>query len=322
MDYHKSTIFNNKRAKSSQKIIQYKFSNNNANKDKRRSNEINYINFSNRFKEMKNSKLNKVPINQRLSLQNLNMFSFSKISKNKNGNNKEMTKRRDKNYYLNILNDIYLNDTHLSNKNKIIKFEKDGLKNFSRFNSSKNIAFKFGTKASNKKYSLFNNEFRNTSNKKLINFKKIIKDEKSISKNTGNFSQEIKNKKTYRKHLSTKTVSKFKRSKTKKKKSSFNDNDNEKNENLNVTLKDEKNNEMINKEINSKKKICKFSNKNNKNDTKNNEKEENGMDAIDTNKDISKKKTATKPKIQKFNKFCFFCCLTANDKDDSYSENF
>jgi hypothetical protein len=81
MDYKKSSLLYNKRANSSNKIFQYKFSNNYVNKDKRKSNEIN-INFSQRFKEIKNSNLNKLPINQRLSLQNTNMFSFSKILKN------------------------------------------------------------------------------------------------------------------------------------------------------------------------------------------------------------------------------------------------
>ena len=70
------------------------------------------------------------------------------------------------------------------------------------------------------------------------------------------------------------------------------------------------------------KKICKFSNKELGNDNKNKEKEEIEMDVYDTNKDISKKKTVTNPKIQKFHKCCFICCLSANDKDDSYSENF
>jgi hypothetical protein len=317
MDYKKSSLLYKKRANSSNKIFQYKFSNNYVNKDQRKSKEIN-INFSQRFKEIKNSNLNKSPIIQRLSLQNTNMLSFSKILKNKNTYIEKLPQKRDKNYYLNILNEIYLNDSHLSNKNKIIKFDKGNFNHFSKFRSSKNIAFKFGSKSTNKKYSLFSNEYRNKSPKKINNYNNI---NKKISKDTGNFSQESKKKKFNRKYLSTKSVSKFKSAKDKsiKNKSSFNDN--EKNENLSDTLKDEKNNEMINNEIKSKKKICKLSNKNIKNDFKNNEKEETEMGACDTNKDISDKKTATNPKIPKFYKSCFFCCLTSNDKDDSYSDN-
>ena len=325
MDYKKSTIFD-KRANSSKKLFQYKFANNNVNGDKRRSNEINPKIFSSRFKELHNSKINKAPLNHRLSLQNLNIFRFSKISKSPNSkNHKDNTIKKDKNYYLNILNEIYLNDSHLSNANKIIKFEKENPNKFARYRSSKNISFKFTTKGSNKKYSLFSNEYRNKSHKKLNIFNNIqtnTKEDKSNSKITGNFSHEIKNKKFNRKYVSTKTVSKFKTSKDKsikKNKNSFNDN--ERKENLNDTLKDEKNNEMINKEIKTKKKICKLNNKNKKNDHKSNEKEETDMDAFDSNKNISNKKTDTKLKNVKFRKCWFFCCLTGNDKDDSYSDD-
>ena len=165
MDYKKSSLLYKKRANSSNIIFQYKFSNNYVNKDQRKSKEIN-INFSQRFKEIKNSNLNKSPINQRLSLQNTNMLSFSKILKNKNTYIEKLPQKRDKNYYLNILNEIYLSDPHLSNKNKIIKCDKDNPYKFSRFNSSKNISFKFGSKNINKKYSLCSNELRKKSHKK------------------------------------------------------------------------------------------------------------------------------------------------------------
>lgn len=325
MDYKKSTIFD-KRTNSSKKLFQYKFTNNNVNEDKRKSNEINPNIFSSRFKELHNSKINKAPINHRLSLQNLNIFTFSKLSKSPNSkNHKDNTIKKDKNYYLNILNEIYLNDSHLSNTNKIIKFEKQNSKKFVRYRSSKNISFKFTTKGPNKKYSLFSNEYRNQSHKKLNNSNNLqtnTKEDKFNSKISGNFSHEIRNKKINRKYLSTKSVSKFKTSKNKsikKNKNSFNDN--ERKEDLNDTLKDEKNNEMINKEIKSRKKICKLNNKNKKSDNKSNEKEETDMDAFDSNKNISDKKTDTKLKNVKFRKCCFFCCLTGNDKDDSYSDN-
>ena len=321
MDNNKSPSLYKKKANSSKKLLQYKISNNNVNIDKRKSNEMNINNFINRCKEKQNSKLIKIPKNQRLSLQHLNNYNFSTFLKNKNTNIETLPQKRDKNYYLNIINEIYLSDTHLSNKKKIIKFDKDIPNKFSKFRSSKNISFKFGSKSTNKKYNLISNEHRNKSHKKIKNDNNNIKDEKSISKDTGNFSHETKNKLLKKKYLSTKTVSKFKTSKNSinKNKSSFNNN--EKNENLNDTLNDEKNNEMINKEINTMNKICKFSNKEFPNDNKNKEKEGIEMDAYYINKDISQKKTATNPKIRKFHQCCFFCCLTENDKDDSYSDN-
>lgn len=325
MDYNKPCLFD-KRAKSSKKIFQYKFSNCNVNKGKRRSNEIIPNNFSNKFKEMQNSKINKIPTNHRLSLQNSNMLYGLKISKSPKKNNEKPIKR-DKDYYLNILNEIYLNDSHLSNKSKKIKFEKDNSNKFSRYRSSKNIPFKFGTKSTNKKYSLFSNEYRNKSHRKLNIFNNIqTKDEKSVSKNTDNFCHNIKSKRINRKYLSTKTVSKFKTSKDKNsKKNQISLNDNEKNVDLNDTLKDEKNNEMINKEIKSKKKICKIihQHEKHKSNNKNNEKEETEMDIYDTNNNISNKKKVKTQKTLKLRKCCFFCCLTANDndKEDSYSDN-
>ena len=325
MDYNKSTLFD-KRASSSNKLIQYKFSNNNVNKDKRRSDEIDPIIFSNRFKEVDNSKINQIPKNHRLSVQNSNMFLFSKISKNPDNKNYHgKPRKKDKNYYINLLNELYLNDTHLTNKKKIMKFEKENPNKFSKYNSSKNISFKFSTKNSNnKKNSIFSNEYRNKSHKKLNIFNNIKPKEEMISKDTANFTHETRNKRINKKYLSTKMVSKFKTSKDKKlkkNKSSFNDNDIEKEENLNDTLKDEKNNEAINKEIKSKKKICKFSNKKNKSDNKINEKEETEVDVGDNNENISNKKTDTNKKFRKLRKCWFFCCLTANDKDDSYSDN-
>ena len=320
MENNKSSLLYNKRAKSSRKLLKYKISNNIAYKDKRRSSEMNINNYLNKFKKNQKSKLNKIPMDQRLSLQNLNNINFSQILKNKNNKIETLPQKRDKNYYLNLINEIYLSDTHLSNKKKIIKFDKDIPNKFSKFRSSKNISFKFGSKSTNKKYNLISNEHRNKSHKKIKNDNNNIKDEKSISKNTGNFSLETKNKNVKKKYLSTKTASKFKTSNKSinKNKSSFNDND--KNENLNDTLKDEKNNEMINEEIKSMKKICKFSNKEIQNDNKNKEKEGIEMNSHYVNKDISKKKTGTNPKIRKF-QCCFFCCLTENDKDDSYSDN-
>jgi hypothetical protein len=118
MENNKSSLLYNKRAKSSRKLLKYKISNNIAYKDKRRSSEMNINNYLNKFKKNQKSKLNKIPMDQRLSLQNLNNINFSQILKNKNNKIETLPQKRDKNYYLNLINEIYLSDTHLSNKKK------------------------------------------------------------------------------------------------------------------------------------------------------------------------------------------------------------
>jgi hypothetical protein len=105
------------RSKSSRKIFQNKIPK--YNEDKRKSDGIAENVFLNKIKGNHNNKLNKIPVNHRLSIQDSNMFAFSKFINNIKSYNNEKPKKKDKDYYLNLLNNIYSNESHLSNNNVI-----------------------------------------------------------------------------------------------------------------------------------------------------------------------------------------------------------
>ena len=103
------------KSKSSRKIIQNKIPKYNV--DKRKSDGIAENVFLNKNKGNHSNKLNKIPINHRLSIQDSNKFAFSKLISNLKPDTNEKPKKKDKEYYLQLLNNIYSNDSHLSNKN-------------------------------------------------------------------------------------------------------------------------------------------------------------------------------------------------------------
>ena len=97
--------------------------------NKKQSADLNLINSVYKSRNTQNNKLNKIPFNIRSTYQekllnpNLNFGNIesSNISGNKviKVKDKGTPVKKDKNYYLNLLNDIYLNDSHYSNKNTV-----------------------------------------------------------------------------------------------------------------------------------------------------------------------------------------------------------
>lgn len=255
-------------------FLQYK-----KNTFKRKSEDMNSIN----FKSPVSNQSNKIPLNIRSTYQGKILISNiinSNNEKNINCDKKDITNtnrekpiKKDKNYYLNLLNDIYLNDSHLSNKNgskrkntimndnnnDIIKVNKNFIKkqtfNFSKIrNSSKNLLRK-SFKSSKKVLSTFSNEKVNKSNRLSNNGSKdnIDKSNRSNRKQSI-FSKNAVYKRPITKFLIEKSVSKFKAneelSKYKMKESIKNikssQNVIKEVEYMNETLKDEDNKNNIN----------------------------------------------------------------------------
>ena len=337
-------------------FLQYKI-----NIEKIKSEDMNSFNFKNTL----NNKSNKIPSNIRSTYQG--KVLISNIFNNNNENNTNFNKKvitntnrekpikKDKNYYLNLLDEIYLNETHLSNKNALKKqnsinnstkndfnkvnknFMKKQTYNFTKIgDSSKNLLRK-SYKSSKKVLSTFINEKINKSNRLSNNGSKdnIDKSNRSNRKQS-NFSKNVVNKKPLTKFLSEKFSSKFRtneeiskikmKGKIKNLKSSqiiINEV-----EYMNETLKDDK------KEVSeSKKTIIKEAKpitviiNNNENQMENKESNRNvENDNIERcytqknfNKNISRNKSIKVKKVKKMYKTCFFCCLIKND--DSLSDN-
>lgn len=309
------------RSKSSKKISQNKVPKYNI--DKRKSDGIAGKLFLNKFKGNQNNKVNKIPINHRMSIQDANMFAFSKLINNIKTENNEKPKKKDKDYYLNLLNNIYSNDSHLSNKNVIKnnnkkkeiniikKYEKKISMNTSKIMDDKNNN-KFVRQNSKKKLSIFSQDQDFQPNNKMNDLDKCIKDEKSAKKQN-NINNETKNSKCNKRFLSQKTVSKFKHAlkiKKKENKSSKND-EKEKNDEIKEEKLSENNKGIkINENFNNMNNMM-----NNKKESKNNDKEETELD-IDNIKSPPNNKILKKKTKKKYNESCFLCCFTV--KDDSF----
>ena len=227
-----------------------------SNINKRKSEGLNLINSTNKSRNVQNNKLNKIPFKIRSSYQDNNLFSNMNVRNiesnidNDNKNNKDKDKgtldKKDKNYYLNLLSDIYLSDSHYSNK-YIIKINKDNSINNSNnisinsaSNNNKNINDRKEMNANRKflkkrtcnlsksrgsKFSLgkslksskkiANNisiENRNKSKKLSINFSNASKDifERKSTKKLSTFSKEMTSNQQEPKILIEKVISKFK----------------------------------------------------------------------------------------------------------------
>ena len=150
--------------------------------NKCKSDDISSINLINKLSNINNNKISKMPVNFRYSCQNKNMFLSNKALNNENKDcdnnyfthnyNNETSTKKDKDYYLNLLNEIYLNDSHLSNNHNEIKKE-----------SSNKISKKIVKKKT-----------CNFSKYKFFNDNQIIKKTKSPKKLSLNFNYENKNK--------------------------------------------------------------------------------------------------------------------------------
>ena len=322
-----------------------------GNVDKRKSDDINFNNFLNKFKHTQKDKINKIPINHRFSLQGKNAL-ISNLLFNINNNNNEQTPKKDKNYYLNLLNDLYINDSHLSNNKNILKksmkdtsnvikkFEKKKSSNYSKRKISKdNSTKKSGSKNSKKKVSYCSNDFKNKSDKKVsidINGLKI-----KSSKKLSDASNEINEK--AKKFLSEKIVSKFRSSKGISKIKNNNDSNNNNNKNnkykssLNLLVKknDIENNssslKVVKNDIadispnekklneNDKDKDNKKKKNNIKNDNNNTEKEDIELEKCNCNT-INNGNIYKNQKKNVSNYKCFLCCFNSeNDLSDNES---
>ena len=332
MNYNKS-IFK-KPPQSSKKVFEKKYTIqiNTVDLNKRKSEE--------NFKD----KINQIPFLHNMSIQNKNMKIPSFIQHN---NVSHLEKPlQDQKYYLHILNNIYLNDSHLTNKNIIRNSFKGSSNTSKKFEKKKTFNYiKRGSKDScqkknaSKKYSycskdikldnnfrkksnIINNEVKNNSNKNLLR----IKESKTEARNN-------KSKKDILlRYRSSKTLSKFSNnndniiniSKNKSSKDLRKHNDDE---NMIIEEKNEKDIKKKDKEVkkvkNKKKKKNKSvynvnkqeseiinsetKNNSNKNNSKNIEIIENEI-----NKDLKKYKCKN---MTKKLKYCLFCCF--NTKEDS-----
>ena len=309
------------RSKSSRKINQNKIPK--YNEGKRKSDGLAGNLFLNKFKGSHNNKVNKIPINHRMSIQDANMFTFSKLISNIKPDNNEKPKKKDKDYYLKLLNKIYSNDSHLSNNNVIKnntkkkegninkKFERKISMNTPQIMNNKND-IKFIRKDSKKRPSILSQKQKcepnnNNNNNELDN---CIKDDKSTKKEN-NTSNEAKESKSTKRLLSQKTVSKFNAKKGLKIKKKENKNSKKQEKVINDELKEEKileNNKEIKKNEN-------INHLNNKKESKNNDKEETEL-YIDNIKNPPKNKILKNKSNKKHCESCFLCCFTV--KDDSF----
>ncbi len=332
MDYNKSMYFDPVNNKSKQAIKkQYTIqTHNNANK--RKSDDIHFYNFLSKFKHNQKYKINKIPINHRFSFEDKDTFMSNLLqnlndnNKNKNMNkNKNKLVKRDSKYYVNLVNGIYSNDSHLSNKNVVKnscspmnimlkKIEKKKTCNFSKRIKDINLTKKSGSKNSKKKVSIGSNDIKNKSDKKLYNCSKSSK-KCNIASNENEKTKKFLNDKNFAKYHSTKGISKFKKNENSLSKNKTSRNPSKKNSAENVR------NEITDiipkrvKTVNNNEK-----DKTNKNEIKKNNKNKkvgievekcdtNGNKIIANNSNISKRKKNYK---------CLFCCFNNNN---SLSDN-
>ena len=308
----------------SSKMLQRKYTSQIINK--RKSDGISSSNFINKLSSINNNLISKIPSQFRYSCQNNNIFSKSKFLKaenkdckdNNNNNKNEISTKRDKNYYLNLLNEIYLNDSHLPNKNN-----ETGIKVSKKMMKKKTCNFS--------KLKLFkDNEIIKSSKnlKKLSSKLNIGNKNKSSEKNNENDREKKENSKSklynkenpYKRFCSDNCLSEFKSSETlvkvktkenyKKLRSSKFIMDEGKyiNEKLNDPLMNKES--KLNK-LNKKNKLG--NNKRSRNNENKLEYEKVNLENITTSNNLDFKSN-TKKKYKKMYKTCF-CCLIKNSDD-------
>lgn len=275
--------------------------------DSKKNNDIISTNFQIKCHE-NNTKINKNPINIRQSFKGKSKTRFLNIL-NHNTNQKPI--KKDKNYYLNLLNDLYLNDQHLSNNN-IIRFNK---------NDKINLSNKLVKKKTFNVSKIMNIKDNNNSKPKLSIISKNtnfdIKEEEENKNSSINSKDDKVN--PFKRYISEEIASKFKtsqglikinnnKSKLKKLKSYHNINSlniknilKEENDESKDTIQKELKNVKINNNENKNKK-SKKENKNEKKVIKN------SRNNLNNNQKTNKKDR----------KSCFFCCFTVDNEDDSF----
>ena len=324
------------------------------NSDKRRSDDICFNNFLNNFKNNQKDKISKIPVDHRMSYQDKEGIITPFMKQNINSDEKSVL--RDNNYYLNFVNNVYQNDSHLSNNNVIKNNSKETshmLKNFIKKksynfqnlrNTKEKSPQKISIKTTNKKHSYCSNDINKKVKKKVsISTGNDLKNQSNQSnKNFSNF-QEKETKMAQKaingsKFLIEKFVPKYQSSRrvsyikdpeninyVKKIRSSRKHKEKENNYNLN--LKEEKNG-IENNGINDIKIIKINEKKNRRKSSQNLEKqieiENSDTKNNNTNKNNAKNNQIIKTKAQTNNsknikhnyKSCLFCCFTV--KDDSF----
>lgn len=313
MNYNKSIYIN--QGKTSDNVIKkQKTMYDKHNNIKRKSDDIFFYNYLNKFKNTQKDKINKIPINHRMSLQNKNMI-FSNML-NDNNDNKKV---KDKDYYLNLLSDIYENHSHLSNKNII----KNNLKESSSFLNmlEKKKTFNFKKKRKSKDNSTRKSWSKKS--KKKLSCGSMENNNKSTNKKLSIYSHDLyeKSNNCIGEKLAAKCQSS---SKVMSNVKSFYDASNSNYKKLKIQNNVENNNFLNNiNEENKDNKVKKIHKKKNNKKIKDKEKEieiekcETKM--VSKNNIIVKNANinSVKENKKKF-KFCFLCCLAS--KDDSLSE--
>ena len=144
------------------------------------------------------------------------MFAFSKLINNIKSDNNEAPKKRDKDYYIKLLNNIYSNDSHLSSKNAIKNNIKKRNSNVIKTYDQKDIIngpkprkdknnFKFECQSTKQKLSIFSQDLNCGENKKMNDLDNCIKDGE-VTKKQSSLSKE----QSLKKIVSEKSISKFK----------------------------------------------------------------------------------------------------------------
>lgn len=344
MDFNKSIFLQSQ--KSFKPLFTKKLTLSNFEKDNKRSEDLNGNIFFKKVKNSQNIKVNKIPlnnINSRIGIKGLNLINSSKIINNmiNDNENNEKQIKKDKDYYLNYINNIYTNDSHLS-KNNIIKNNiKDTKEGINKIKLEKKKTYNFSKlknpKFSKKQISICSNDFNNLSNKKLFNFthkssKKISRENNDIKdeillKKTSNLSNKIRIEKIDNKKYDDRLASKYITSENLLKVNSKKEKDIKKNLNNSINNEEEKIKYNIKEEIGYKlkhSKTMKLSsnlNKKNKNkkESKKLEKGELELEKCETKNDEGKNISKNKTLKNYSFKSCFLCCFTP--KDDSFSND-
>ena len=327
MDYNKSIYFNPTQA-NNLNLQKHLANKNKINSDKRKSYDISINKFLNNLKDSQKNKLRNIPIKYRPSWEYKNL-GISNIMK-ENSLKNDSTYVKDKNHYMNLVNNIYTNDSHLSN-NKIFKsqnikknFEKRETINFSkRKNSKDNWGKKSSSKCSKKKLSYCSNDLKNNFSNKITQSNDF---KNRTTKKLSNFTNEenerrkkfeIDNFLLMQKFQSSHTISKLKKNiNFPKMKSSHNIMKNNEKEIMNDTIKEEiKKQKKFQNDDNAKEKKIKHIIKNERNEVEKCQ-TENILNKNDSNYKTNNNNIIENKKSKKKFRFCLFCCL--NSRYDSF----
>jgi hypothetical protein len=323
MDYNKSYIFNPLNNKLKQAIKKQCTIESKNNTVKRKSDDIHFYNFLSKYKHVQKYKINKIPKNQRFSYEDKNAVMPNIIKTFNNTKNNNV--KKDSKYYVNFVNGIYLNDSHLSNKN-VVKMGCSPMNIINNFEKKKTSFFPKGylkennstkkswSKNSKKKLSCCSNDIKNKTERKIYNYSKSNKKCNIASNKENEKSKKYLSENYMAKYHSTKGISKLKYSENTFSKNKSSRNLLQKNSDILIEEKNEeteivpKGAKIMNNNENK---------KNNKNEIKKINKNENtGIETekCDSNNRNTQKKINDNKKQRKYK--CLFCCFNNNSFSD------